>query len=115
VGSPASVDGVHSAQEKGKRRCAVANLRNMSSAQIESATEERRARERSVDRLPSLLTVEEAAALLRVNRKTLYQAILADEIPGVVRLGRVIRLGRDAMLQWISGTGRVSPSSRKPR
>ncbi len=87
----------------------------MSSEQIESRGEERRERERSVDRLPSLLTVNEAAAFLRVNRKTLYQAILAGEIPGVVRLGRAIRLGRDAVLDWISGTGRVSPSSRKPR
>jgi len=86
----------------------------MSTEEIDSATEERQ-KQRSVDRLPSLLTVEEAAALLRVNRKTLYQTILAGEVPGVVRLGRVIRLGRDALLQWISSTGRVSPSSRKAR
>jgi excisionase family DNA binding protein len=82
---------------------------------MESRSEERREGQSSVDRLPRLLTVNEAAAFLRVNRKTLYQAILAGEIPGVVRLGRAIRLGRDAVLDWISGTGRVSPSSRKPR
>jgi len=81
----------------------------MSSEQIESRTDEERAKRSSVDRLPSLLTIDEAATFLRVNRKTLYQAIFAGEIPGVVRLGRTIRLGRDALLQWISGTGRSVP------
>lgn len=45
-----------------------------------------------------ILTVDEAAALLRVNRKTLYEAIRLDQVPGVIRLGRVIRIRRDALL-----------------
>jgi excisionase family DNA binding protein len=52
-----------------------------------------------------VLTVDEAARLLRVNRKTLYEAIRAGEVPGVVRLGRSIRIGRDALLRWMEGNG----------
>src|SRR5262249_52784351 len=46
------------------------------------------------------MTVDELAALLRVNRKTVYAAIEAGEIPGVKRLGRVIRLYRRTVLEW---------------
>ncbi len=52
-----------------------------------------------------VLTVDEAARLLRVNRKTLYEAIRAGEVPGVVRLGRSIRIGREALLRWMEGNG----------
>ncbi len=55
--------------------------------------------------LPPVLTVDEAARLLRVNRKTLYEAIRAGEVPGVVRVGRSIRIGRDALLRWMEGNG----------
>jgi excisionase family DNA binding protein len=55
--------------------------------------------------LPTVLTVDEAARLLRVNRKTLYDAVRAGEVPGVVRVGRSIRIGRDALLRWMEGNG----------
>ena len=58
-----------------------------------------------VTTLPPVLTVDEAARLLRVNRKTLYDAVRAGEVPGVVRLGRSIRIGRDALLRWMEGNG----------
>lgn len=51
----------------------------------------------------ALLTVDEAAAMLRVNRKTLYEAIRLGEVPGVVHVGRTIRIGRVALHAWISG------------
>lgn len=51
----------------------------------------------------ALLTVDEAAAMLRVNRKTLYEAIRLGEVPGVVHVGRTIRIGRAALHAWISG------------
>jgi len=44
-----------------------------------------------------VLTVDQAARLLRVNRKTLYEAVRAGEVPGVVRVGRSIRIGREAL------------------
>ena len=54
-----------------------------------------------------------AARLLRVNRKTLYDAVRAGEVPGVVRVGRSIRIGRDALLGWLQGNG--SPALGDPR
>ena len=51
-----------------------------------------------------VLTVEEAAALLRVNHKTLRDAIHRNEVPGVIRLGRVIRLSRTALLEWLKAS-----------
>jgi excisionase family DNA binding protein len=50
-----------------------------------------------------VLKVMEAAALLRVNEKTLREAIARREVPGVRRIGRVIRLSRGALLDWLSG------------
>ncbi len=65
------------------------------------------------DELPAVLTVDETAALLRMDRKTVYNAIQRGEIPGVRCLGRSIRLSRDAVLAWLSqGQGRVSLSRR---
>ena len=53
----------------------------------------------------SVLTVDEAARLLRVNRKTLYDAVREGRVPGVIRLGRSIRIGRTALLGWLQGNG----------
>lgn len=65
--------------------------------------------------LPLILTVEELAELLRVNRKTAYAAISAGEIPGVRRIGNVIRAHRDTVLAWLSeGQARVPRKRRKP-
>lgn len=47
---------------------------------------------------PEFLTVTEAAALLRVDRKTLYEAIERGKLPGVFRVGRCIRIRRDLLL-----------------
>jgi hypothetical protein len=33
-----------------------------------------------------------------VNRKTLYDAVREGRVPGVIRLGRSIRIGRTALL-----------------
>lgn len=43
------------------------------------------------------LTVDEAAAILRVGRNLLYESIQRGEVPGVVRLGRIIRIRRSAL------------------
>jgi len=57
---------------------------------------------------PTFLTVDEAAALLRVNRKTLYEAIRLGQVPGVARIGKALRIRRDALVTWPSGKGRDS-------
>ena len=64
------------------------------------------------ERLPSILTVDELAALLRINRKTCYEAISRREIPGAQKIGRTIRVSRDAVLAWLAGQSRVSGSGR---
>ena len=56
---------------------------------------------RTTDQLPQFLKADEVAKLLRVNRKTVYEAASRDEIPGLVRVGRVIRFRRDAILSWV--------------
>ena len=62
---------------------------------------------------PSVLTVDELAALLRVNRKTVYDALARGEIPGARRIGATYRILRDAVLEWLaSGQDRVSRSRR---
>jgi excisionase family DNA binding protein len=65
------------------------------------------------DALPSVLTVEEIARLLRVNRKTVYDAVRARAIP-FARVGRLLRFNPDAVLQWLRGQGRVSQPGRNP-
>jgi excisionase family DNA binding protein len=50
---------------------------------------------------------------MRVNRKTLYEALNAGEVPGVIRVGRTVRLCRDAVLEWVRGDSRDARSSRR--
>ena len=54
------------------------------------------------EQLAPVLTVDEVAALLRVNRKTVYDAIKRGQIPGVRRIGGTIRVSRDALLRWLA-------------
>jgi excisionase family DNA binding protein len=56
--------------------------------------------------LPEFLTVDEAAALLRVNRKTLYESIRLGQVPGVMRVGKALRIRRAALLESPPGKGR---------
>ena len=57
----------------------------------------------SEENLPDVLTVDELAALLRLNRKTVYEAVARNEIPGCQRIGRSIRFSRQAVLNWLHG------------
>lgn len=56
-----------------------------------------------------VLTVPEAAELLRIGRNTCYELVRRGEIPAV-RLGRVIRIPRFALEQWISQQTRLRQS-----
>jgi excisionase family DNA binding protein len=59
------------------------------------------------------LTVDEAATLLRVNRKTLYESIRRGEVPGTIHVGRSVRLRRSVLLSWTPGNS--SPAlGKKP-
>jgi excisionase family DNA binding protein len=70
---------------------------------------------RPTEDLPAILRVEELAKLLRVNRKTAYEAVASGLVPGARRIGRTIRIDRDVVLKWLSGQGCVSRSSRRKR
>lgn len=67
----------------------------------------------TLSRLPSFVTVDELAALMRVDRKTLYQAIERGEVPGVMRLGRTLRIRRRVVADWLDGKARVLRSTRR--
>ncbi len=49
---------------------------------------------------PLLLRVEEAAKLLGVGRTTVFALVSAQKLP-VVRIGRSVRIPREALERWI--------------
>jgi excisionase family DNA binding protein len=49
---------------------------------------------------PILLRVEDVAKLLGIARSTVYALIADGELP-VVRIGRVTRVSRHALIGWI--------------
>lgn len=51
-----------------------------------------------VDGDDEILTADEVAKLLRVNRKTVYEAVHAGQLDGVIRLGRALRFIRSRVL-----------------
>jgi excisionase family DNA binding protein len=57
-----------------------------------------------------VLTAREAAAILRVGRNQLYQAVTRGEL-GAIRIGRSIRIPRRALLALITSTSPL-PASR---
>jgi excisionase family DNA binding protein len=54
--------------------------------------------------LPEVLTAREAAAILRVGRNQLYQAVSRGEL-GSVRIGRSIRIPKHALLDLLATAG----------
>lgn len=61
----------------------------------------------------AVLTADELAKLLRVDRKTVYAALNAGEIPGARRIGRTIRISRDVVLRWLADDQDRVPRSRR--
>ena len=59
--------------------------------------------------LPSLLTLDEAADVLRCSRKTVQRRISEGALP-VVRIGRTCRVNEDDLRKFI----RASTHSHKP-
>ena len=53
---------------------------------------------------PEVLTVREVAAILRVGRNQLYQAVSRGQL-GAIRIGRSIRIPRQALLALLASTG----------
>jgi excisionase family DNA binding protein len=66
-----------------------------------------------VAQLPFLLTVDEAAALLRTTRRAIYARADRGLIPGVVRDGRRVLVLRDDLLRSLSESRATSPGSSR--
>ena len=62
--------------------------------------------------LPEVMTAEEVAKFLRVNVKTVYEAVKAGQLPGR-RVGKRVVFWRDALLEWLRSTERVLPANRR--
>ena len=62
--------------------------------------------------LPPVLTVEEVASFLRLNPKTVYQAVADRQLPAR-RVGKRLVFLRDALLEWLRSKERVLPRRRK--
>lgn len=65
-----------------------------------ATTPETSAPDRPESSVKRFLTVDEAADLLRINRKTLYDHVAAESPPWALRFGRTIRISRDGLLRW---------------
>lgn len=61
-----------------------------------------------------VLTADEVAELLRVDRKSIYAAVARGEVPGVLRLGRLIRFSRSVVLRWVREGQTPSRTRRRP-
>lgn len=58
---------------------------------------------------PVLLTIDEAAALLRTTRRAMYAMVERRQIPGVVRIRRRVLFRTDALLDWVDQKSAPSP------
>jgi excisionase family DNA binding protein len=54
------------------------------------------------ENLPLLLRDREVAAILNISKTKAYLMMAAGEIPGVMRIGRCIRVHRLALEKWIA-------------
>jgi excisionase family DNA binding protein len=65
-----------------------------------------RRRERT---LPVLVTVDEAADLLRTSRRAIYMMLERRQLPGVTRIGRRVLFRSADLLNWLDQKRAPSP------
>jgi excisionase family DNA binding protein len=59
--------------------------------------------------LPTLLTVDEAADLLRTSRRAIYMMLERRQLPGVTRIGRRVLFRSADLLAWLDQKRGPSP------
>jgi excisionase family DNA binding protein len=59
--------------------------------------------------LPTLLTVDEAADLLRTTRRAVYMMLERRQLPGVTRIGRRVLFRSADLLDWLDQKRTPSP------
>jgi excisionase family DNA binding protein len=63
----------------------------------------------NAERFPTLLTVDEAADLLRTTRRAIYAMVERRQLPGVIRLRRRVLLRADELVNWLDQKRAPSP------
>ena len=51
--------------------------------------------------MPVLLTVDDAAEVLRTTKRAIYAMIERRQLPGIVRIGRRVLFRADDLLHWL--------------
>ena len=64
---------------------------------------------RRLEPFPVLLTVDEAATLLRTTRRAIYAMIERRHLPGVIRIRRRVLFRADDLLHWLDQKRAPSP------
>ena len=63
----------------------------------------------NADEHPLLLTVDEAATLLRTTRRAMYAMVERHQVPGVIRIRRRVLLRAADLLHWLDQKCAPSP------
>lgn len=63
--------------------------------------------------LPLVLRVPQVAEILQISERMAYELVARGEIPAI-RLGRSVRVSRDALLDWLQRQGRETSWATRP-
>jgi len=58
-------------------------------------------RSENADVMPLLLTVDDAADLLRTTRRAIYAMLERRQLPGVIRIRRRVLIRSSELLEWL--------------
>ena len=85
----------------------TASTHDVDAGRARIAGDDRHRTERTL--VPVLLTVDEAANLLRTTRRAIYAMVARRQLPGVIRIRRRVLLRADDLLHWLDQKRAPSP------
>lgn len=65
--------------------------------------------------LPDIMNVDQCAAFLQVNRKTVYEMVKLGELPGAQNCRGVIRIRKKSMLAWLDAGAVPAPQRKRSK